>query len=64
MKTYTYIVSYTSAKQTTTISDCDKRMEWNQLQGDSIIRLDTKTGTFAINMRHVTTIEEIINEKG
>ena len=62
MRTYSYIIHYDNAKQNTEISDCKEQLRWSQIQSDSVIRIDTPKGTFAINMRHVTTIEETINE--
>ena len=62
MRTYSYVIHYDNAAQNTNITDCKEQLDWSRMQSDSLVRIDTPKGTFAFNMRHVTTIEETINE--
>ena len=59
--TYTYIIHYT-VQQETVLKDCDRPIDWTGMKADSLFRFNTPHGTMTINMRNVTSIEEVVNE--
>ena len=61
MRKYTYVIHYT-VQQETVVKECDKPIDFETMKPDCLFRFNTPTGTMTINMRNVTTIEEIFVE--
>ena len=61
MKRYTYIIHYISPQETV-VKDCDNPIDFSAIKSDCLFRFNTPRGTMTINMKNVTSIEEIVNE--
>lgn len=58
---YSYRVHFTSP-QVTEIKDCDKQIDLKEALRDGYIHGTTPNGHILINIRNVTSIEEIIKK--
>ena len=61
MKLYTYHIRYDNHDETL-VKDCKNPFEWEKLTPTCLYRFDTPEGSQLINMNHVVSIWETINE--
>lgn len=59
--TYSYRIHYTSP-QVTELNGCDKQIDLKEALRDGYIHVTTPSGHTLINIRNVTSIEEIIRK--